>query len=259
MEAKREASLELLKEHLSIIATKGPVEKLGEAFEEAEKCFQAVGCSDLLLFADQDRFRRNLVWAAFTRRRFLVRCRDDGVADFRLASSRSDALFCALSAADLTLAKEIVDLSPTSWIPEGEYEDDFAYHAVLHLFVASADAAAIGTALDTLERTLGESPRARLDVCRALSTRDAVAFNDAMRVLLESIDAEMPAARRRFADDPTFEPRSYVSVEGLALLRLAVERNLMLDEEELPLCPSIGRLLPESRRPDDIIIVAEQA
>jgi hypothetical protein len=259
MHANREAALDLLKDHLSVIATKGPIDELGDSFEEAEKCFQAIACSNLLLFADQERFRRNLVWVAYTRRRFLVRCRDEGVADFRRARSRSDAVFCSLAAADLSLAREVSDLSPMSWISDGEYEDDFAYHDVLHHLISPTDRALTAGALDLFETALGDSPTARLGICRALHDRDVIAFAETFRAFSEANAQAMTKDRPRFADDPTFEPRSYVYVEGLALLRLAVESNLAIDDAEYPLCPSIGRLLPVPGRPEDVIVMAENA
>jgi hypothetical protein len=59
-------------------------------------------------------------------------------------------------------------------------------------------------------------------------------------------------------DDVTFEPGSYVFVEGLALLRLADRFGIGPQRREYPRCPYLVRMTPLRARPDDIFLEIEQ-
>lgn len=251
--------LELLKEQLSIIAGGYPAAKLGEVFEDVAKCFQAIGCANLLISADAEGFHRNLIWAGFTRRHFLNRSLAERSADdFHLARSRCESFFCTIAAGDILLAREIGDLSAQRWLPDGEYEDDFSYHLFLSLVINGSDAPACASALERLEGSLRGAPPTRLDICRAIHARSSADFEAAFGALLDAHLQWVEEGRSLFSDDVTFAPRSYVFVEGLALMRLAEQLQIGPREREYPLCPSIARVNPLRARPDDLLVEIEQ-
>lgn len=241
-----------LKEHLSVIASRAPTAEIGAEYDAAEECFHAAGCCKLLASADRAGFQRYLFWAGLTRRYFLRRCKAEGTADdFRLARSRSDGLLCAAAAGDVALAVEIGDLSPPSFMKDGEYEEDFAYHVLLHRVLAGADPAARSKALQALERVAGGSSP-RVEACRAIAAGDADAFLAALGTLADDYRVERDGLRAKSADVPSFEPLSLVFTEGLALIRVAEGAGLKIPLRDYPLCPRSARVKPLARRPDDL-------
>lgn len=244
--------IEDLQDHLSVIASRAPTAEIGAEYDAAEECFHAVACCKLLASADRAGFQRHLFWAGLTRRYFLQRCKAERTRDdFRTARSRSDGVFCAAAAGDVALAVEIGDLSPTSFQKDGECEDDFAYHVLLHGILAGADDAARSAALQALERASG-GPSPRVDACRAIEARDGGAFEVALGALADAYAADRDALRARSADVPSFEPLSRVFTEGLALIRAAEHTGLKIPLRDYPLCPRNARVKPLATRPDDL-------
>ncbi len=187
-----------IKEMLAFVAVGYPVRELGDQLEKLSEYFQALGIAYLLEYADQDRFRENLVRSGHARRYFLRKSREENnPEDRRLALGRTEALLDVLAAGHLGLAREIVDLSIETWHPDWEYEDDFSYYLFLHRLVqANPDAtdANLREILATFERALedGESPR--LDVCQALLDRDTASLREALTRLMQERDKEMEKA-----------------------------------------------------------------
>ncbi|HSP81038.1 MAG TPA: Imm49 family immunity protein [Myxococcaceae bacterium] len=246
--------IEGLQEHLSVIAAGHPVEEVGEVYEEVEEYFQATACCALLVSADREGFQRHLFWSALARRYFLQRSQEQGSADdFRCARSRSNAFFCAVVAGDMALALEIGDLSPEQWRQEGEYEEDFAYHLFLHRLLKGVAQQERGELLRYFEKALGGTPSPRFDLCQALQNEAAEDFESALQELVDSHAAELEALRPQSTDVPTFEPRSRIFIEGLALLRIAASVGLPLSgEQDYRFCPRSGLVKPLRSRPDDI-------
>lgn len=256
----RDEILEHLKEQLSVIAGGYPAREMGSLYEEVATCFQAIGCCNLLLQADAEGFHRNLMWAALARRTFLARSLAEKSADdFRMARSRCESFFCAIAAGDWLMAREIGDLSPADVTPDGEYEDDFAYYRFVDLLIKGADAAERERILLRFEAALEGAASPRLDVCKALHSANADDFEKALRDLIGAHQDFIDESQVRFADDATFEPRSRVFVEGLALMKIAEHARIGPRAREYPLCPSIARVNPLRVRPDDIFTEIERA
>ncbi len=250
LHALQQQLMEALQEHLSVIAAGHPATEVGEVYEEVEQHFQATACCALLVAADKTSFQKHLCWSALARRDFLRRSHDEGnEGNFRRARSRSEALFCAAAAGDLKLAVELGDLSPSAWYPEGEYEDDFAYHLFLHQLMKGAPASEREVALRQLDTATG-SPRR--DVCQALHEGALKDFESALEAVIDAHAAEQDEARGQSADVPTFEPRSRLFIEAFALLRIAANAGLQPAERDYRLCPVLGRVKPLRERPDDI-------
>src|SRR5262245_9645845 len=118
----RTETIDELKEALAVIASGLPGADIAESYETAVDGFQALSCACLLLEGDVGGFHRHLYWAAFARRRFWQRLRDEGQLDIPFAArSRTDAFFCALATGDVPLAIELGTAAPGEWLPDGEH------------------------------------------------------------------------------------------------------------------------------------------
>jgi hypothetical protein len=251
---RQEQVFEILKEQICVIGAKYPVAEMGTVYEQVEECFHALACCHLLRNADKNKFQNNLVWSALGRRHFLMRCESEkNPNNFCLARSRSDAIFCALAAGDLELAIEVGDRSPPAPMLDGEYEEDFAYHVLVYLLAKAADSPVLEKARADYEKALDGGDPERLAVCTALCGRDAAAFDESFRALVAMHTALMDEQRPQNADRPTFEPKSLLFVEGLALIRLADLRQIARPKRDYPpQCPSIAFVKSLRTRPDDI-------
>jgi immunity protein 49 of polymorphic toxin system len=257
-----------IKEMLAYVAVGYPIRELGAEIESLSAFFQALGIAYLLENSDQERFRENLVRSGHARRYFLRKSREENNdADSRLALGRTEAFLDALAAGHLGMARGIADLSIETWYPDWEYEDDFCYYLFLHRVVQAGGAAGLADLRDILarfEKALedGESPR--LDACKALLDRDTDALRAALTVLMEQRNKEMEQARGRNMElDPTAcicWARSFVSIEGLALLRVAEITGIAPLEpgEELQLCPELAMLSVGDRDYLDMLVSIEQ-
>src|SRR5687768_11414385 len=126
--AAREGMLDLMKEELGIIACGSPVLRIAKSFEALAQWFEGLAICNLLMTMEPEGFVKNLALSGYTRRYFLRRFPADGEPENEmLAISRTGSFFCAIAAGALPLAKEIAELSPRRWYPDGEYEDDYAY------------------------------------------------------------------------------------------------------------------------------------
>ncbi len=148
--------------------------------------------------------------------------------------------------------EEVEQYSPISWNPEGEYEDDFAYHLFLHQLMKGAPPSEREAALRQLDTSLGGAASPRLEVCQALHDGALEGFESALEAVIDSHAAEQDDVRARSADIPTFEPRSRLFIEAFALLRIAANAGLQPAERDYRLCPVLGRVTPLRDRPDDI-------
>ncbi len=239
-------------ENLAYMTGTSPAAELGEIFEKLSECFQALGICHLLETGDTEQFRENLVRSGHTRKSFLSRSQREGnQRDRHLAISRTEAILDVLAAGHLPLAREIVQLSPETWERAGEYEDDFCYFRFLHLLVRATEPwpeKELDEVLARFEQALEGADSARLAVCKALRSRSADDFRSALTELLEQKQEALDKKRPLMTEsgDFLFWPVSFVSTEGLALLRLAEMVGLQV-EEEFPLCPEAARVPPTDK------------
>jgi hypothetical protein len=159
-----------------------------------------------------------------------------------LALSRTEALLDALVAGDLKLARSIAELSPSGWTRDWEYEDDFCFYAFLHQLLLQPPSADFEQILARFAAALEGGLSTRLDVLTALFTKDASEFETALLALLEEEQTRVDDQRSSVVDSKfLFWPRSFVSIEGLALLRTAELVGLSV-VGDFVLCPSEARL-----------------
>lgn len=248
LEIAREGVLGEIEEGLLIVASGHAIERISSTLERLSSCLQALAICRLLESGDLVKYRENLTRSGFARRYFLRKSREEGnTADRRLALSRTEAFFDALAAGQGLLAREIAGLSDDEWHEGWEYKDDHYYFAFLHQIVmpASTGGEALTGLLTEYEAALEGDQPPRLAVVRALAARDPEAFNLALRTLMEQLDEQMQKRKDRLVD-PSLEafllwPRSFVCIEGLALIAIATALRMRVDEQ-IPLCPVEARL-----------------
>jgi immunity protein 49 of polymorphic toxin system len=208
--------------------------------------YRAIGICLLLQDADTDAFFHWLIQAAVARRHQLRGLQRAGLAREPVRRASLLAGFVdAVAASQWALAGEIAALSADAWMEGEEYEDDFAWGRFLHLAARDTpDLMALRAEMVRLEHALEGGTSVRLDLCRALLSRDQSAFDAAFDALLAEHEASTTAileSDSSRAQDVCFEPNRLVLVEGLAVLRLA-ERLGLRTRREYPFCPGAARL-----------------
>jgi hypothetical protein len=241
----RARTLDVLYEQMLYLTADLPVGEISPAFESISESYQALAICALLADGDAEKFRTHLATSGQTRRYFLARAEREGVADDRrLAPSRTQAVLDALVAGDLPLARGIARRSPTDWNPNWEYEDDHCYYRFVHEIVLETPVDEFAPRLlKRFEHALEGDDSIRLEACRALAEGDGQAFAEALLGLIEEQQEAADAGRGTAMDSAfLYWARSFVSIEGLALMRLAELLDFELDRDDLPLCPVEAQL-----------------
>ena len=221
-----------------------PPEELGSLGLKLSRRFRSLGIIVLLAKADSDRFYHNLMRSGRVRLTYLQRLHDAGVnqAHHRV-SGRIDPLLDAIASGDLELARRIAALLPGGIYEGHEYEDDYCYAQVLHRMIQETPALEqCPPFLERFEAYLEGEPNARLPICEALVAEDQDAFDEAFEAFLDEWEEKIAAAKERGQmEDPEIVAQRLVSVEGLAILRLA-ERSSLRTASEYRFCPSLARV-----------------
>ena len=205
----------------------------GAVYNEISEQYRKIGVSVLLIDGDLDGFAHHLISSALTRRAFLRQPAPSEAPDHGRRASFLDPVHDAIAVGQVGLAAEIGRLSPDTWYEGYEYLEDFLYAQILFGLVdpGTRDLAAL---VEQHEEALRGVDDPRNAVCRALVAEDAVAFGEAM-------EAFVTAEADRIAEARTTSYKFYdfqeISVEGLALLRLARRAGLPSDPEYRH-CPS---------------------
>lgn len=233
----RDEIIDLIKEDLAVVAGGYPLMEIGDSYESLCESFQALGICNLLMSADTEGLFRNLVLSGYTRR-FFLRQAGDAVTDFH-AISRTSAIFDLIAANDMVLARELVTLSPSRWIEDGEYEDDFDYYSVVHALVDTAGSPdpELNRRLEQFETNVTDDTAPKLAVLQALVAGDADGFQAAFMDLVVARETSLEERAPDEGDDPRSAARASVFVEGIALLRLAQAAGIA-PAHEIRLCPS---------------------
>lgn len=219
-----------------------PVEELGKLSLELSTKLRALAVIILLVEADTDYFCHNLIRSCRARETYLRRTGDAGLLDdHHRASGRYEPLLDAVAAGDWVLARRVADSSPTDWREGHEYEDDYCYAQLLHRLIVpdTPDDEFVGL-LARFEAYEDGAANPRLDVCRALATRDQAAFDAAFDGLIADRALVIEREKERKEDEPRVIAGRQVFIEGLAILRIAEQRTLGTDPE-YRYCPSIAR------------------
>jgi Immunity protein 49 len=235
--------VEEIRYHAGFLAGGLPIRDYGEAIEELSRLFQGLGICHLLEALNTDEFRENLVRSGHARRYYLHASRTQGNTDSKyLALSRSEALLDVMAAGDLLLARSIAELSVTEWTQRWEYEDDFCFYFFLQQLVLDAPPEDLRQIVRRFETALQGGTSSRQNVMKALVERDTEGFEAGLTALLDEEQNRIDSEREDIVDSKfLFWPRSFVSIEALALLRAAGLVGLVI-EKDFPMCPPEARL-----------------
>jgi hypothetical protein len=218
--------------------------KLGPIAEKLSVYYRALAICVLSDELDVDGFFVWLLHAPVTWRHYLVSVGSKGLGEPEyLAASKVDPLLDAMAARQWKLAARLAALSSPTWLEGLEYEDDFCYGDFLRRVVTGNDGMA--DLLDRWGEVLEGGADPRLEVARAFHARDAAAFEQALRDLLEATEKKAmemsdPLSGTPRASDPPFMPNRWISIEGLALLAAAERAGIPVDFE-LERCPRAVR------------------
>lgn len=220
-----------------------PVEKVADLSLEVSYKLRTLAILALLGKASTDGFVHSCTRAARARRLYLRRLAGAGIerAHHRV-SGCYEPLLDAVAAGDLALVGEIAQLSPVDFRPPDEYEDDYCYAQIVERLcrerVPEKDLLPL---LDRFEAYLAGDNNPRLTICQALAARDTERFSEAFDSYLGEFETRIQknVARGQLEDVHVLAQR-HVSVEGLAILRLAGRRGIAT-EAEYPYCPSLAR------------------
>ena len=220
-----------------------PVQKVGDLSLEVSYKLRTLAILALLGKASTDGFVHGCTRAARARRIYLRRLADAGVVRaHHLVSGCYEPLLDAIAAGDIRLVREIAELSPADFRPPDEYEDDYCYAQLLQRLCSDpVPEAELQPLLDRFAAYLDGADNPRLQVCGALAERNTGAFAEAFENFLAEFEARLQKniARGQLEDVHVLAQRS-VSVEGLAILRLADLRGITTDQE-YQFCPSLAR------------------
>ncbi|HWO08604.1 MAG TPA: Imm49 family immunity protein [Polyangiaceae bacterium] len=159
----------------------------------------------------------------------------------QIVLSQAAPLFDAIACRHTVLAAEIAASLAAPWQSDVEYQDDYLYYSVARQWVLAGELdAEVGQAVDALA-AVASPTEPRLLVWQALRARDAVAFEGALLELLDGHERryQMLVDRGRLLDEVA-ATLPFISVEGLALLRIAEATDIEL-EEDYPFIPSFAR------------------
>jgi hypothetical protein len=209
--------------------------------------FRIAGIGELFLTATPRTFHRRLHQSGRAFAHFLSRADDS-----RKRTSKSLPFFDAIAAGDLEGAALIARDSRRTWAQGEEYEEDFLFvEFLMQHFFLRASAADSQALLKRYAKALQDAEDIRLELCQALLEKEEEAFGQALeRFLSERQDHYEALAQEESVTEEVRFTEGMLSVEGLALVRLAEARGLTTEEDLLHI-PSIARELPPASLPPD--------
>jgi len=233
---------------IDAVAARTSVASMGKAYNDLCRHYRALGICGVLLTGDRDAFFHCLIQSALTRKFYLMRCMDEGLLhEPARKASFLDPFLDAVAASQWKLAKEIAMLSPTEWLEDYEYEDDYLYAKFLHGIVDCnpTEQESLMRLLERFGHVLEGAVSDRLEICKALLCIDKGLFDSAFGDLLEEHEVTTskiadPKLDSVLAQEFTFEPNRRINVEALALLQIAEQRGIETDSE-YKYCPSLAR------------------
>ncbi|NMO14692.1 immunity 49 family protein [Pyxidicoccus fallax] len=202
--------------------------------------FRMAGICSLFLHGTPEDFHWRLHQGARCYAHFLPRF-DEGST----LTSRALPFFDAVAVQDLEAAHGIARHSRRTWGEGLEYEEDFLFVEFLmrHFFLETPDAEC-HRLLERYEEALRGAEDFRLGVCKALLESDTESFGAALTDFLrERRDRLAGVASRGHMEEELLATEGQLSVEGLALVRLAEQKGIATEVDYLHV-PSIAREPP---------------
>ncbi len=219
-----------------------PAHQLGDLCDELSTKFRALGIMVLLAEANSDLFLHSLMRSAQVRIAYYEAMHRHGMTDdFFMSAGHYQPVLDALASGDVGLVHHIAALSPQDIRP-GEYPDDH-YHAQILFRLASNTVPTTSDFTPLLDAYANEvaSFCPRLSLLRSLIARDQSEFDTAFSEFIDEVDTAIAKdIERSQHETPVVLAQRAVSVEGLAMLRLATKQGLTTERETL-YCPSLAR------------------
>ncbi len=206
---------------------------------------RALGLWHLLARLDSSAYRACLARSGYAQLELLMLKRGNpALSGQTCCGSKVVGLASALAAGDLDIARKVALAMPTDHDPDWEYEDDFLFVTFLAKALLGASDEELGALLARWAVVTDGQLPAGAQACEMIVGRDQGAWPAAIRGYLEERAASLEAGRTSLTAQPeTMATEGTVSMNGLALLRIAELRGLRTDEE-LPLCPRVAQLRP---------------
>lgn len=159
------------------------------------------------------------------------------------SARRNTALLAVLSAGHFPLAAALAHTSATPR-QEDDYEDEYLWACVLQeLSLPTCSQDVVERLLADLEKVGVEEYGHRVEVARALLSRDARAFDAAFEVARLDYELETEKRARSFGTPViAFAPHRFLWLEGLALLRLSERAGLARNDTDYRFCPPLARV-----------------
>lgn len=227
------AQLELQEQLPSVVARKA---SLADTLNACRNC-RLVAIAYLLLTGRAREFHHNLYKSGRAFLHFLRYEEDD-----KKCTSRAGPFFDAIASGDLDCAKAIALASRITWNPQEEYEEDFFYIAFLVSYFFLPDGKNRSKSFFQPYVKLAQAqPDIRADICIAFTEKDSAKFEASLELFLSDHQARHQRLQLAGAIPPEeMATEAKISVEGLALIRLAEMSGFSLQAEYL-LAPSICR------------------
>ena len=253
------AALEEIEDHLLVVSAGYPMAGQGEMFQELCMAFQGRAIFFLLGDLDLTHYRWNLERSVQARRFFLRKLREQGGDDpVFTALSRTESLFCAIASDDVRSAQELRKLSAQSWMPDGEYEDNFLYYAMVEA-VATGGRDLAKKHLGLMTNSLNGLDDKRPQMCEALLENREADFWSAFSEFVDECHerSAFEQGDGRLVGEPWLAAFQHVSVEAITWHKLATAQGFRAPEAEFLMCPSVVLGLPEGPRSPDIFLEME--
>lgn len=224
---------------------KYPLAEKGSLMMEMTEKIRTLGVLALLSQLDVDIFCKNLSRSAGVRKKYLEELHSQGITDeHHQCSSRINPLLDAIAAGDFAMAEDIVKLSLSEKLEKSEYEDDYCYAQLLHHLIQNKSQDDHSENLLNRFETYLEKSTPRLLICKSLINRDINLFKESFVDFLEDYDIGVIKSKEEYQlETPMVVARRFISVEGLALIKLAELSGFNIEDEYL-FCPTIARRIP---------------
>ncbi|AKQ67238.1 hypothetical protein A176_004150 [Myxococcus hansupus] len=199
--------------------------------------FRLAGIGALFLSATSDAFLWRLHQSGRCFFHFLSRA-DDG----EKLTSKCLPFFDAIAAGDLDTAREIALHAKRFREPDMEYPEDFLFvEFLMQRYFLGATDDTCNELLTHYEAALQGAEDFRLGICRALLIGDEAAFGSELSGFLSARnDSIQDLSANGSIEQETLATEGQLSVEGLALIRLAELQGFSTEEDYLNI-PSIAR------------------
>lgn len=208
----------------------------GETFLDVCMNYRKLAICALLSDANTDFCFHQLYKSGHVYFYFLSSCQNNRARDpYYLCTSRAEPFFDSIAANDLETARKIASLSSDTWAEDDEYEDDFCYFLFLMKLLTGGKGSndQLDSILERFETALQGIESHKLNICRALYEKEAGNFNASLEALIEERDEEIKRERDGGlpSDPEMLETEAHIYMEGIALVRLARQRDIVVGGE----------------------------